>query len=207
MYSIEDIFSLFPALDDSQKDKLNKLAPLYESWNSRINVISRKDIGQFNTRHLLHSLSIGLYHDLNQKSVLDVGTGGGFPGVPLAILFERAEFILLDSIGKKLRVIDDVCLQLEIKNVTSVHQRIEEHRGTYDVITGRAVKSLPQMYTWTKHLMGSKSDGNGCEMLYLKGGEFESELKQVPLKSVVNSLKEVLSEDEFFETKKLVRLY
>ena len=207
MYSIEDIFSLFPALTIDQKYKLNKLAPLYESWNARINVISRKDIAQFNTRHLLHSLSIGLYYDLGKKTVLDVGTGGGFPGVPLAILFEDAEFTLLDSIAKKLRVIDDVCNQLEISNVTTVHDRIEDHKGYYDVITGRAVKSLPQMYTWTKHLLSAGSPKQSCEMLYLKGGDFDSELEQVPLKSEIKLLSELLTEDEFFVTKKVVRLY
>jgi 16S rRNA (guanine527-N7)-methyltransferase len=137
---------------------------------------------------------------------LDVGTGGGFPGVPLAILFPNAQFTLVDSIGKKLKVVDDVAAKLGLSNIECIHGRIESLSKKHDFITGRAVTELPQLFNWTKHLVHWHKGKEHSGMLYLKGGEFTSELKKVPRKVEIYNLNDYF-ESEFFETKKLVRIY
>jgi 16S rRNA (guanine527-N7)-methyltransferase len=208
--SPEECFSFihthFPEISPRQAGQFEALYELYFDWNEKINVISRKDFEHFHERHLLHSLSIGLYQDLNSHSVMDVGTGGGFPGVPLAILFPDAGFTLVDSIGKKLKVVEDVAAKLGLSNIECIHGRMESLSKKYDFITGRAVTELPQLFNWTKHLVHWHKGKENSGMLYLKGGEFTSELKKVPRKVDIYNLNEHF-ESEFFETKKLVRIF
>jgi 16S rRNA (guanine527-N7)-methyltransferase len=196
----------FPELSPRQVEQFKALHQLYFDWNEKINVISRKDFEHFHERHLLHSLSIGLYQNLNSHSVLDVGTGGGFPGVPLAILFPDAQFTLVDSIGKKLKVIDDVAATLGLSNIECIHGRMESLSKKSDFVTGRAVTDLPQLFNWTKHLVHWHKGKEQSGMLYLKGGEFTSELKKVPRKVEIFDIKDIFT-TEFFETKKFVRIY
>ncbi len=206
MQSLDLISEHFPYLSPGQLDQIAQLGALYQHWNSKVNVISRKDIAHFYERHVLHSLMIGKHYDLADSKVMDVGTGGGFPGIPLAILFPEAKFTLVDSIGKKLKVIEDVAKDIALYNVETRHSRMEELKGSYDFITGRAVKSLPVVFNWTKHLINwSKGKGNSG-MLYLKGGEFNEELKAIPRTIEIHKLNESVAR-EFFETKKLVYIY
>jgi 16S rRNA (guanine527-N7)-methyltransferase len=206
MNSLDQIQTLFPNLSKKQLDQFAQLGGLYQDWNSKVNLISRKDMDHFYERHVVYSLMIGSYFDLSDSRIMDVGTGGGFPGVPLAILFPDAEFKLVDSIGKKLKVVDAVAESLALKNITTAHSRMEDLKGRYDFITGRAVKSLPIVFNWTKHLIDwSKGKGNSG-MLYLKGGEFKNELKSIPRKVDIHALSDLIK-SEFFETKKLVYFY
>jgi 16S rRNA (guanine527-N7)-methyltransferase len=207
MNPIQVIFDIFTGLNSKQKEQINALAPLYEEWNQKVNVISRKDMDYFYSRHVLHSLLIGHFSDLSGSTILDVGTGGGFPGLPLAILFPDAEFTLVDSIGKKLKVIDDVADQIGVCNIKTVHSRMEELNGKYDFVTGRAVKSLPVIFNWTKHLICWNKGKEKSGMLYLKGGDFIDELKSIPRKVDIIELQPVVPLAEFFETKKLVHIY
>ncbi|NNC84014.1 MAG: 16S rRNA (guanine(527)-N(7))-methyltransferase RsmG [Flavobacteriales bacterium] len=207
MYSLEAIFGLFPGLTDNQKIQFAELLPLYRTWNERINVISRKDMENFYSRHVLHSLAIGHYHQLDDGPVLDVGTGGGFPGIPLAILFPETHFTLLDSIRKKLRVVEAVKDHLELDNVTTLHSRMEDVRSGYRYITGRAVKSFPQIFQWLEHLIPDPGSDQTLDIFYLKGGDFNDELSQVLLPYTIHELDKWLEDDPFFETKKLVHFY
>ncbi|NNK80307.1 MAG: 16S rRNA (guanine(527)-N(7))-methyltransferase RsmG [Flavobacteriales bacterium] len=207
MYTIEKIISLFPHLNSEQKKSIEELERLYSYWNERVNLISRKDMQHFYNRHVLHSLSIGLYFNLNHHSVLDVGTGGGFPGVPLAILFPNAQFTLVDSIGKKLNVVNAVADELDLKNIITKRSRIEDLKGKYDFLTGRAVKSLPQIMSWSEHLVNWNRGKENSGMLYLKGGDFKEELKGLNFDHTLYDLSKTLKDDPFFETKKLVHLY
>lgn len=200
------IQTLFPDLSSIQLEQLNKLHPLYMEWNEKINVISRRDFEHFLERHLLHSLSIGLFQNLNGHSVMDVGTGGGFPGVPLAILFPEAQFTLVDSVGKKLKVIEDVGTKIGLTNIRCSHGRMESLSEKQDFITGRAVAELPQLFNWTKHLVHWHKGKEKAGMLYLKGGDFTSELKKIPRKVEIYALSDPFK-GEYFETKRLVRIY
>ena len=148
-------------------------------WNQKINVISRKDIENFYERHVLHSLAIAKVIQFNDHSqIIDVGTGGGFPGIPLAILFPKAHFTLLDSIGKKLKVIDEITQTLDINNVKTIHSRVEDIDSKYDYILSRAVTNLPKFLKLTRNVRKNKSTTNSG-IYYLKGGDFEMELKQI----------------------------
>lgn len=160
----------------------------------------------FYERHVLHSMMLGKHYDLGDNSVMDVGTGGGFPGIPLAILFPEARFKLVDSVGKKLKVVDAVCEAIGLKNVETQHSRVEDLNGKFDFITGRAVKPLPVVFNWTKHLIDWNKGKGQSGMLYLKGGEFNDELKAIPRKIEITDLNEDVK-SEFFETKKLVYIY
>ncbi len=206
MNALDHIQAQFPKLSQVQLDQFSQLGAIYQDWNSKVNLISRKDMDHFYERHVMHSLTIGAYYDLNDSRIMDVGTGGGFPGVPLAILFPDAEFKLVDSIGKKLKVVDAVAETLGLKNITTQHSRMEDLKGRYDFITGRAVKSLPIVFNWTKHLIDWSKGKDKSGMLYLKGGEFRDELKAIPRKVEIKELSESL-DGEFFETKKLVYIY
>ncbi|MBL6660880.1 MAG: 16S rRNA (guanine(527)-N(7))-methyltransferase RsmG [Crocinitomicaceae bacterium] len=195
----------FHELSCDQKLKLKELKSLYKDWNQKINVISRKDIDNFYERHVLHSLAIAKIVTFeNESHIMDVGTGGGFPGLPLAILFPEANFTLLDSIGKKLKVIDEIASKLEIHNIETVHSRIEDISIKCDYIVSRAVTNLPKFIYLTKHLF-KKNEKSKATIFYLKGGDFENELKQIHQKSKVIDLKDIY-EEEFFETKKLIEI-
>ena len=182
---------------------------LYLEWNSRINVISRRDMEHFNERHLLHSLAIGLFFDFNPgTTILDVGTGGGFPGIPLAILFPEVQFTLVDSIAKKIKVVQEVQSALGLANLTAEVARVEQMHRSFDFVVSRAVTALPEFI----RLAGNRVAPGGINnfrngILYLKGGAFEEELLQIRgWKPRVFSLAEKLPEP-FFETKKLVYLH
>ena len=195
----------FPELSYEQKLKLKELKPNYKDWNQKINVISRKDIDNFYERHVLHSLAIAKVVTFeNESRIIDVGTGGGFPGFPLAILFPNANFTLLDSIGKKLKVIDEIASKLESDNIETVHSRIEDISIKCDYMVSRAVTNLPKFINLTKHLF-KKNEQSKTRIFYLKGGDFENELRQTHQKSKVIDLNQFF-EEEFFETKKLIEI-
>ena len=189
-----------------QKQQIEKLQDLYQDWNLKINVVSRKDIDELYLRHVLHSLAIAKFQKFNPGAkVLDVGTGGGFPGIPLAILYPETHFTLVDAIGKKIKVVREVTAGLEIENVTAVNSRVEEISGQFDFIVSRAVAAMPTFTHWVKGKIKKKSEHerkNG--ILYLKGGDLEEELREYRTVEIYN-LSEIFEED-FFETKKLVYL-
>lgn len=163
---MELIRKYFPEMNVEQQDQFAALEELYNTWNEKINVISRKDIDHLYEHHILHSLAIAKY-DLfrDGMEVIDIGTGGGFPGIPLAIIFSEVKFTLLDSTAKKIHVVSEVAAALNLKNVIGVHARAEEHKGQYDLVVSRAVSSLKQTIAWTKHLT------NKNRWIFLKGGE------------------------------------
>lgn len=203
---MELILKYFPHLSDIQKDRFALLQSLYEDWNLKINVVSRKDIDELYLRHVLHSLGIAKIQPfLPGAKILDVGTGGGFPGIPLAILFPEVQFHLVDSIGKKIKVVDEVVQSLQITNVKATNDRVENIKGKYDFIISRAVAQMDTFVHWVEGKTAKKSlheRKNG--ILYLKGGDLSEELKNFP-EATVFSLKEIFDE-EFFETKSLVHL-
>ncbi len=201
------ITKYFPKLDELQIARFGKLEPLYAEWNAQINVISRKDFDGFYEHHVLHSLAIAkLISFTPGTKVLDVGTGGGFPGIPLAIMFPEAQFHLVDSIGKKIKVVNAVIEALELKNVTAQQIRAEELKDKYDFVVSRAVTRLPEFVPWVQKNIATKQINpmpNG--ILYLKGGEISAELKPYKRSVFVKDLSDYF-EEEFFETKKVVHL-
>lgn len=203
---MKEILNYFPELTPNQIEQFTKLNDLYTDWNEKINVISRKDIDELYVKHVLHSLAIAKVMKFEKGSeVLDVGTGGGFPGIPLAILFPEVEFHLVDSIQKKILVVNEVAEALELKNVKAEATRAENLKTNYDFIVSRAVTQMPKFVEWVKPKIKKKhinSMPNG--ILYLKGGDLTEELKDFP-KSIEYELNEFFSE-EFFETKKVVYL-
>ncbi|MDA9161509.1 16S rRNA (guanine(527)-N(7))-methyltransferase RsmG [Crocinitomicaceae bacterium] len=195
----------FPDIPKEQYNQLKELKSHYEEWNQKINVISRKDIDNFYERHVLHSLAIAkLIQFRDDSTIIDVGTGGGFPGVPLAILFPNAHFTLLDSIGKKLKVINEISEKLHIDNIETIHSRVETIDRKYDYILSRAVTNLPKFIKLTRNIRNAKSASHSG-IYYLKGGDFEKELKQIKEKSHITDLNS-LFEEEFFITKKLIHI-
>ncbi len=195
------ILNHFPTLTDRQIQQIEHLQELYAYWNTQINVISRKDIDNLYINHVLHSLSIAkLVSFKNQTAVLDVGTGGGFPGIPLAILFPYANFHLIDSIGKKVKVAQAVAQELELSNVECTQIRAEQLNHEYDFIVSRAVTSLPVFYNWVKKRIASKSFNpinNG--ILYLKGGDINDEIKQIPRQAITYPISTWFEESYFLE--------
>jgi 16S rRNA (guanine527-N7)-methyltransferase len=179
--------------------------PIYEEWNSKINVISRKDTDNFYERHVLHSLSIAkIIRFAPGSRLIDVGTGGGFPGIPLAVLFPDVEFLLIDSIGKKIRVVQDVALQLGLNNVKAAQIRAEDVSQKFDFVLSRAVAEINTFWRWTSHLIAKKSQHeipNG--LLCLKGGDLLEEFSEFRHFFKFYELRYYFSE-EFFQTKKLV---
>lgn len=177
----------FHDLTPRQKEQFDMLQPLYEDWNSKINLISRKDIGELMTHHVLHALAIAKYTRFTPGTrIADIGTGGGFPGIPLAIMFPECDFTLVDSIGKKIMVVQEVAKSLGLTNVTAVKSRSEELKGEFDFVTGRGVTRLPEFVQQTRHLVSRKQQNaimNG--ILYLKGGDLSGELR--PFKNVSQS--------------------
>ena len=203
---MEEILKQFPDLSDNQILQFQKLQGLYEDWNAKINVISRKDIDKLYTRHVLHSLVIAKIIEFRPGSkIMDVGTGGGFPGIPLAILFPEVDFYLIDVIAKKIKVVNEVAAGLGLKNVKAEQKRAELVKQEFDFIVSRAVTNMPDFVSWVDDKVSKKQNhelANG--ILYLKGGDLTEELKDFP-KATQYNLSDFFS-DEFFETKKVVHL-
>ena len=199
---MEIISRYFKELSLEQIEQFSKLGDLYKTWNSQINVISRKDIDELYLRHILHSLGIAKVQQFKPGSnILDVGTGGGFPGVPLAIMFPESNFYLVDSIGKKIKVVKAVAEALDLKNIKTEHERAEKVKGTFDFIVSRAVTNMDDFVKWTRKKVAKKQQHtlkNG--ILYLKGGDLSEELQNFP-KTKLFDLTDFFDE-EFFETKK-----
>jgi 16S rRNA (guanine527-N7)-methyltransferase len=202
---LELIKSYFPELSRNQYEQLEKLLPLYQEWNAQINVISRKDIDELYTRHVLHSLGLAKVIQFKPgTTVLDVGTGGGFPGIPLAILFPESNFHLVDSIGKKIKVVNEVAAALGLENLTADHQRAEKVSGTFDFVVSRAVTRMKPFIHWVHQkvkLNGNNDLANG--ILYLKGGDLAEEMKEIKRPWSQYLLTDYF-EDPFFETKKVI---
>lgn len=203
--SYDIVLKYFPGLTKTQVDQFSQLKTLYEDWNAKINVVSRKDIDELYVRHVLHSLGIAKVQTfLPGAHILDIGTGGGFPGVPLAILFPETSFLLVDSIGKKIRVVTEVVKALGLTNVEATHARAEHVNGMFDFIVSRAVTRMKPFYTWTRGKIKKESKHelpNG--ILYLKGGDLAEELKESKLRFKLYDLPNYFNED-FFDTKKVV---
>ena len=203
---MEEIIKQFPNLTENQILQFQKLEALYHDWNAKINVISRKDIDELYTKHVLHSLAIAKIQPFEPGTyILDVGTGGGFPGIPLAILFPETRFYLIDIILKKIKVVQAVAEALELKNVKAEQLRAEHVKGDYDFIVSRAVTNMPDFVSWIKDKIKKQNKhklNNG--ILYLKGGDLAEELKDFP-RATEYSIADFFS-NEFFETKKVVHV-
>jgi 16S rRNA (guanine527-N7)-methyltransferase len=203
---MEEILVQFPNLTENQTLQFQKLEALYQDWNAKINVISRKDIDELYTKHVLHSLAIAKIQPFEPGTfILDLGTGGGFPGIPLAILFPETRFYLIDVILKKINVVKAVAEALELKNVKAEQIRASEVKGDYDFIVSRAVTNMPDFVSWIKDKIKKQNKHqlhNG--ILYLKGGDLTEELKDFP-KATEYKIAEFFK-DDFFETKKVVHL-
>jgi 16S rRNA (guanine527-N7)-methyltransferase len=203
---LETILKYFPDLSPDQIEKFEKLADVYKDWNAKINVVSRKDVDEIYLRHVLHSLAIGNFIQFKPGSkLIDVGTGGGFPGIPLAILFPEVKFTLVDSIAKKIKVVDEVVSGLKLSNVTTINDRVEKTKGQYDFIISRAVAAMPTFVNWTKgHIAKDSRHELKNGIIYLKGGDLTEELK--PYKTVQIIPLTNFFEEDYFETKKIVYL-
>ena len=203
---MEIIKKYFKDLTDTQIEQFSKLQELYKDWNLKINVVSRKDIDELYLRHVLHSLGIAKVMQFKDGAkIMDVGTGGGFPGIPLAILYPEVQFHLVDSIGKKIKVVNEVVAGLGLENVKTTHGRVEEVNDTDDVIVSRAVAQMEAFVRWNKGKVAKKQNHdlkNG--ILYLKGGDLTEELK-LYTSATIYDLPDYFEED-FFETKKVVHL-
>ena len=206
MQTVELIYSHFPDLTERQRDQFAALQDLYTEWNAKINVISRKDMESFYEKHVLHSLGIAKVYSFKPgQKVLDVGTGGGFPGIPLAILFPETQFHLVDSIGKKIKVVLAVTEALGLENIRADHGRAEEFKGPYDFVVSRAVTQMQRFVPWIKGKISQKNlDSDRINgLLYLKGGDLAEELGSI--KARISNLSNFFT-SEFFETKKVVYL-
>lgn len=197
----------FPELNEQQIQQFEKLPLLYKEWNEKINVISRKDIDNLMLHHIIHSLAIAKFIAFKPHTeIMDIGTGGGFPGIPLAIFFPECKFTLVDSIGKKIKVVEAISNSMELKNVNPVHSRAEDIRQQFDFIISRATAPLADLVKWSKGKIRAESHNsinNG--LICLKGGEIDTEIRDYVKKVAILSLKVSFSED-FFETKKLIYL-
>jgi 16S rRNA (guanine527-N7)-methyltransferase len=207
------ITKYFPNLTELQISQYNQLLPLYTHWNEQINVISRKDIEQFYERHVLHSLGIAKVVTFeNNTRIFDVGTGGGFPGIPLAIMFPECKFTLVDSIGKKIKVVQEVATALGLENVTILNQRAEEIKTQFDFIVSRAVTRITPFYGWVKNnISGEQRNPLQNGILYLKGGDLNEELGELverypKLVADTYPLPDFFTED-FFETKTVLHVW
>jgi len=201
------ILRYFQELSNEQKFQFLQIDEIYNFWNGRINVISRKDIGQLYERHILHSLAIAKFFQFNPGTkILDVGTGGGFPGIPLAIIFPKVNFTLVDSVGKKITVVNEVIKTLNLHNVKARQIRAEEMDEKFDFIISRAVSEFSKLYKWVNNKIlhhGLNNFENG--IIYLKGGNFENEIFYFKSKIKIFNISEVFSEP-YFETKKIIYL-
>jgi 16S rRNA (guanine527-N7)-methyltransferase len=203
---MKELLHYFNELTEIQMEQFLKLENLYRLWNAKVNVISRKDIDELYVRHVLHSLGIAKIIDFKPgANILDVGTGGGFPGIPLAILFPKSNFYLIDSIGKKIKVVQEISEELGLLNVKAEQIRAEKVQGEYDFIISRAVTNMNDFVKWTRKKIAKKGNHkfkNG--ILYLKGGDLKEELSNFPKASIYN-LSDYFDES-FFDTKKIVHL-
>jgi 16S rRNA (guanine527-N7)-methyltransferase len=199
------ILRYFSRLTPEQVSKLNRLFPVYSEWNAKINVISRKDIDQLYERHVLHSLAVAKFIRFTPGSkILDVGTGGGFPGIPLAILFPECQFHLVDSIGKKIKVVNEVVRVLDLKNVRAEQIRAEQLKDKYDFVISRAVTTLPEFVGWVrKNISPVQQNALPNGIIYLKGGNLDAEIRPYRNNAFIQDITEYF-EEEFFKTKKLV---
>ena len=204
---MKEILHYFPNLSQEQVQQFERLKNLYEEWNQQINVISRKDTENFYERHVLHSLGLAkIIHFQKDSKILDVGTGGGFPGIPMAIMFPDVQFTLVDSIGKKIKVVNEVCDALGLKNVTGLHLRAEDVKGNFDFVISRAVTQMPIFINYVRNKIKKERNNklkNG--ILYLKGGDLKEEMKSVKYRYKEYNLSSFFKE-EFFETKKIIHV-
>ncbi|MEZ4936390.1 MAG: 16S rRNA (guanine(527)-N(7))-methyltransferase RsmG [Crocinitomicaceae bacterium] len=202
---MEILLKYFPDLTEDQIQKFSKLQELYADWNEKINVISRKDLDNFYERHVLHSLGIAKMVDFKPGSdILDVGTGGGFPGVPLAILFPEVQFVLVDSIAKKIKVVESIAEALDLSNVEVVVGRAEKVKGKFDFIVSRAVTRMQNFIPWVRNQIKKQNTNtypNG--IFYLKGGDLKEEMNEISYDFEIFDLENEF-EESFFETKKVV---
>lgn len=205
MSSADLITEYFPNITEAQQNQYKQMGALLLEWNEKINVISRKDTENIYLHHVLHSLAIAkVIRFKPETQILDIGTGGGFPGIPLAIMFPDCQFHLVDSIGKKIKVVNEIVNALNLQNVRSEQARAEQLKQKFDFVTGRAVTKLPKMLQWMRNNIAPKSFNalpNG--MLYLKGGEFDEEMDQVKKYFKIYNIKDLFHEP-FYQTKKLV---
>jgi 16S rRNA (guanine527-N7)-methyltransferase len=197
----------FPNISPKQESQFAALHDLYPGWNNKINLISRKDIENLYEKHILHSLGIAkVIRFTDRSAVLDVGTGGGFPGIPLAILFPNVRFLLIDSIGKKIKVAEDIALQIGLDNVECCHERVEEEKRQFDFVVSRAVMPLPDLVKITrKNIIREQQNALPNGFICLKGGDLQAELKLFKNKVVEYELSDYFQE-EFFQTKKVIYL-
>lgn len=203
--AMDCLLRYFPSVTADQQKQLSMMKDAYKTWNAKINLISRKDEDAFYLHHVLHSLSIARVIDFPENAeVVDVGSGGGFPGMPLAILFPDTRFTLLDSTRKKILASEAIASALGIDNLSFVHDRAENHKQTYHYITARAVAPFPKFYAWTKHLINKSNDLSGQGIYYLKGGDLTDELQQFPAVQQF-PINRYFSE-RYFETKKVIYL-
>lgn len=203
---MDEIITYFPELSKHQIENLSRLWPLYKQWNACINVISRKDIDNLCVNHVLHSLSIAKFISFEKGTrILDVGTGGGFPGIPLAIFFPEVSFHLVDSVGKKIKVVREIVKALDLQNVSYAQQRAEDSKTSYDFILSRAVTTLPVFYQWVHHKVGKHSRNalqNG--LIYLKGGDIAEEIASLYPQKVYIYPIELWFNESYFKEKKIV---
>ncbi len=199
-----EIDKFFPKLNQEQKEKYNKLIHLYKYWNSKVNLISRKDIDNLEINHILHSLSIVKIISFKDSTlVMDVGTGGGLPGIPLAIFFPKVNFTLIDSVGKKIKVVKSICSELSINNVNAINDRVENHFDHYDFILSRAVTRMDKFYKLVnKNFRSNSSNKIKNGIISLKGGTLYEELKDFKEKKIYD-INEYFN-CEFFQTKKII---
>ncbi len=204
---MEVITKYFADFTAQQQDQFAALAPLYKEWNEKINVISRKDIDALYEKHVLHSLAIAAVCNFNDGAqVIDVGTGGGFPGIPLAIYFPQVEFLLVDSIGKKIKVVQEVAAGIGLKNVTAIHSRVEDIKNRkFDYAVSRAVAPLGELWRWVKPVLrvGRTSEEYGNGLICLKGGDLIQEFSESGVKPRVLEISQLFEED-FFKEKMVV---
>lgn len=204
---MESILTYFPSLTEGQIKQFEDLSDLYSSWNTKINVISRKDIDNLYINHVLHSLSIAKFINFTgSTTILDVGTGGGFPGIPLAIFFPNLKFVLIDSIGKKIKVVNEVASAISLSNVEAIHRRVQDEKRKYDFVVSRAVMSLSELEKLVrKNISPTQKNALPNGLICLKGGDLENEIKPFRKKVDVFPLAQYFKES-FFETKKIVYL-
>lgn len=202
---MEKILKYFPNLSDLQKSQFEALGNLYPEWNEKINVISRKDIENLYTNHILHSLGIARFTDFKDgSSILDMGTGGGFPGIPLAIMFPKVKFHLVDRIGKKIKVAEDIAAKIGLDNVTVQHGDIKEVKGKFDFVVSRAVMDLNELIPLiTRNVSGECINSIPNGLICLKGGDLQNEVKSFKKRAIITDLSTYFDEP-FFETKKVV---
>ena len=207
MEGIALLLKYFPGLNKHQQQQFQQLGSLYREWNEKINVISRKDMDHLYLHHVLHSLSLAKVIDFKPNThILDIGTGGGFPGIPLAIYFPQCNFHLVDSIGKKIKVVNAVYEAVGLENVSSEQNRAEKLQGKYDFVTGRAITNLNSIINWTRSKINNDSRNNLKNgIFYLKGGDFAEEINQIKRPYKIFNIADYF-EEEFFKTKKIIQI-